>query len=734
MMRNWQIIEDRFDPASLHHQETVFTIGNGYLGTRGAFEEGYPGQKAATLVHGVFDDVPIVYSELANAPDWLNLELWVNGARLRLDQGQILAYQRALDLSDGLLSRKVRWQSQRGETVEMEIERFASLADEHLLSMRCQVQALDFSGMLELRAGINGHVDNESFKHWIEPEQGLIESQRAYLKMSTHNTHIELCEAFHLEVKSQSAVSYDYWDSTGIPTLVARMAIKPGEKIQAVKLVSIYTSRDTADPKEASQKKLASGIAAGYEDLFKANQEAWKQEWERCNVTIEGDDRADLALRHSLFQLLIAAPRHDQRVSIAAKTLSGFGYRGHVFWDTEIFVLPFFIYTSPHLARNLLMYRYHSLPGARRKARENGYEGTMFAWESAASGDETTPRWVPNPHSAELTRIWCGDIEHHISADVAYAVQQYWQASGDDEFMRDYGAEILLDTARFWSSRAEWKEAKKQYELTYVIGPDEYHDRVDNNAFTNNMAHWNIQAGIEALRWLEREFPKKAAELKSRLNLTEERLAHWQDVIEKLKRSWDPQSGLFEQFDGFFQLKSVDLEDYEPREISMQALLGIEGVQAYQIIKQPDVLMLLYLLKDKYNADVLKTNWDYYTPRTDLTYGSSLGPAIHAVLATRLGEIPTATQHFAHAARTDLDDAPRTAACGRRRCLALAGWKSALTGRVRRRACQKVGNGWLSRSNTAARRTNLISTQKTNPPAASRNYPSWGQFLIWTGC
>jgi beta-phosphoglucomutase len=657
MTNNWQIIEDRFDPASLHQQETVFTIGNGYLGTRGAFEEGYPSQKAATLVHGVFDDVPIVYSELANAPDWLNLELWVNGARFRLDQGQILSYQRVLNLSDGVLSRKVRWQSQRGETLEVEIERFASLADEHLLAMRCQVQALDFSGTLELRAGINGHVDNESFKHWIEPQQGLVESRRAYLQVSTHRTHIELCEAFHLEVKSGAAVSYDYWDSSGAPTLVARTAIKPGERIQAVKLVSIYTSRDTDDPKEASQEKLAAGIALGYDDLCNANQEAWKQEWERCNIVIEGDDQADRSLRHSLFQLLIAAPRHDERVSIAAKTLSGFGYRGHVFWDTEIFVLPFFIYTSPHIARNLLMYRYHTLPGARRKAQENGYEGAMFAWESAASGDEATPRWVPNPHSPELTRIWCGDIEHHISADVAYAVQQYWQVSGDEAFMRDYGAEILLDTARFWGSRAEWKPGKKQYELTYVIGPDEYHDRVDNNAFTNNMACWNLQAGIEALSWLEQEFPEKAAELKSRLDLTKERLAHWRDVIEKMKRGWDPDSGLFEQFDGFSQLRLVNLADYEPRENSMQALLGIDGVQEYQIIKQPDVLMLLYLLKDQYSTEVLKTNWGYYTPRTDLTYGSSLGPAIHAVLAACLGEIQTATQHFAHAACTDLEDA-----------------------------------------------------------------------------
>ncbi len=586
--------------------ETVFTIGNGYLGTRGAFEEGYPGQTAATLVHGVFDDIPLFNTELANAPNWLNLELWVNGARFRLDQGRILSYRRTLDLSSGALQRKMRWQSPQGETVRIEIERFASLANEHLLAIRYLVQALDFSGTIELRAGMNGHVDNEAYTHWVDPQQGQISQKQAYLRVRTRRTQIDLCAAFYLDLQGGAGTAYDYWDSNGAPTLLARTGVKPGEKIQAVKLAALYTSRDTPDPRAASVRTLSVGIARGYENLRKANQAAWKREWKRCNILIEGDDEADLALRHSLFQLLIAAPRHDERVSIAAKALSGFGYRGHVFWDTEIFALPFFIFTSPHIARNLLMYRYHTLPGARRKARENGYEGAMFAWESAASGDETTPRWLPHPSGPELIRIWCGDIEHHISADVAYAVQQYGQVSGDVEFMRDFGAEILLDTARFWGARVEWDESKKRYEINNVIGPDEYHDRIDNNAYTNLLARWNLQAGLKTLDWLEQAFPEKAAELISRLDLKEGRLSHWRDVIEKITTGFDAGRGLFEQFEGFFGLKPVDLADYEPRKISMQALLGIEGVQEYQILKQPDVLMLFYLLQDQFDPQILK--------------------------------------------------------------------------------------------------------------------------------
>ncbi len=273
--------------------------------------------------------------------------------------------------------------------------------------------------------------------------------------------------------------------------------------------------------------------------------------WDGSDVIIEGDDAAQRAVRYNLFQLLIAAPWYDDRVSIPAKTLSGFGYRGHVFWDTDIFIVPFFAYTQPEIARNLLMYRYHTLPGARRKAQENGYEGAQYAWESALTGDETTPRWVPGP-AGELVRIWTGDIQIHISADVAYATWHYWQVSGDDEFMWHYGAEIILDTAVFWGSRAEYNAERDRYEISDVIGPDEYHEHVNNNVFTNAMARWHLEAALETLAWLRREHPGKAAKLEELLDLSPQRLRHWADVIGCMRILHDPETGLMEQFEGFF--------------------------------------------------------------------------------------------------------------------------------------------------------------------------------------
>jgi kojibiose phosphorylase len=677
---NWLVQETSFDPKALHHKETVFTIGNGYLGTRGSFEEGYPGERASTLVHGVFDDIPIYNTQLANAPNWTDFSVFIDGERFRMDRGQVLDYHREVDLRNGVLRRKVRWQSPAGKTIALSFERFASLADQHLLGLRVGVEALDFSGLVEFRAGLPGRMDNEGWLHWDWTGQGGIDGQGAYLVVQTRTTMLRLSEAFKLNVSSASREDYQYWDSQWNPTVVARVSVEPGAQLTADKMVSIFTSRDNEDPETASREALEQGSRQGYDMLLMENEAAWQEEWDNCNITIVGDDEADRRLRYSLFQLLIAAPRKDERVSIAAKTLSGFVYRGHAFWDTEIFVLPFFIYTRPEIARNLVLYRYHTLPGARRKARMSGFEGAMYAWESAATGDETTPTWVPRPESSELVRIWCGDIEHHISADVAYGVHHYWRITGDDEFMRTNGAEIILDTARFWGSRVEWNEAKGYYEITNVIGPDEYHDHVDNNAFTNMLVRWNLETALEVLAWLRKFDPDKAAELQEQLDLTVERLAHWEDVIQRLYIGFDAGTGLFEQFEGFFQRKDVDLRDFEPRTKSMQVILGIEGIQAYQILKQPDVLMMLYLLRSKFDRETLKANWDYYTPRTDLTYGSSLGPAVQAAIAAQMGDIQAAYQHFIHAARTDLEDARGNAGEGIHAATAGGLWQAAIFG------------------------------------------------------
>jgi beta-phosphoglucomutase len=681
---DWTLIEPQFDPALLHARETVFTIGNGYLGTRGSFEEGYPGALPATLVHGVYDDVPVVYTELANCPDWLSFVVIVDGERLRLDRGEIIHYERQLNLRYGILSRSIRWRSPTGKTLDLQFERFASLADPQVLGLRCQITTIDFDGPIEVQSSLNGYPENQGFDHWDRLDQGQIATGTEpgiWLQVRTRSTRIELGMAAKMTVIGIDA-PLQVTNTPGYPTLTAHFRATTGQTISVEKVVTMFTSQEVAQPVPAAQGRLAD--LPSYAVLLDVHQQAWNKVWQQSDIEIGGNSKAQLAVRYNLFQLLISASPHNDRVSVPAKTLSGFGYRGHIFWDTEIFILPFFTFTQPAIARNLLTYRYHTLNGARRKAAHSGYKGAMFAWESAATGDEVTPRWsMPNDPYADDVRIWCRDREIHISADIAYAVWQYWQATGDRLWLRDYGAEIILDTAIFWMSRLEWNAKQERYELCGVIGADEYHEQVNNNAFTNRMVQWHLEQAIVVYEWLQQEFPDRAMELAQKLQITPQRQQRWQAMITHIYIPYDAATGMIEQCDGFFQLQDINLNDYKPRERSIQAVLGISETNQRQVLKQPDVLMLLYLMRGTqafpYSHEILKKNWNYYAPRTDITYGSSLGPAIHAILAADLGAADPYDQ-FMQAALVDLEDTRGNAGEGIHAASAGGVWQSVIFG------------------------------------------------------
>ncbi|MDX2099905.1 MAG: beta-phosphoglucomutase [Leptolyngbyaceae cyanobacterium bins.59] len=669
---DWTVLETTeatFNPTQLHHKEAVFTLSNGYLGTRGSHEEGYPGASPTTLIHGLYDDAPIVFTELANCPDWLSLVLVIEGEAFRLDRGKILHYQRWLDLYRGVLSRHVTWRSPAGHTFDLHFERFVSLADPHALALRCQITSLDYEGFIEVQANLNGRPDNEGLLHWLPVNQGA-ETDRIWLHLKGRKAPIELGMAAQLTIQGGSQVQRQAIALPNNPAIICQFHIQPNSPVTVEKRVTVFTHRESSNPAQYALERLRE--LPCYPILQVAHESAWKKVWEINDIQIEGDPIAQLAVRFNLFQMLSVAPREDDRVSIPAKMLSGFAYRGHVFWDTEIFILPCLTLTQPDLARNLLTYRYHTLAGARRKAQASGYEGAMYVWESAETGDEVTPQWVPSIDGKNLVRIWCGELEVHISTDVAYAVWQYWQATRDDAWMLAYGAEMILDTAVFWASRTVWNAEQNRYEILDVIGPDEYHERVDNNTFTNRMVQWHLQTALEILAWVREHHSDRASELEAQLHLTSDRLVHWTDIIAKIYLPHDPQTGVIEQFEGFLNLEDIDLNAYEPRTRSMQVILGIEGANQRQVLKQADVLMLLFLLREGafadrpayYDRQTLQANWDYYVPRTDHTYGSSLGPPIHAILACELNQPEVAYEHFLRSALVDLADVRGNAAEG----------------------------------------------------------------------
>jgi beta-phosphoglucomutase len=657
---DWTLTEPEFDPAKLRARETVFTIGNGYLGTRGSFEEGYPKALPITLINGVYDDIPVVYTELANCPDWLLLVVIINGEQFRLDAGKILAYERRLNLRDGVLSRSIRWRSPIGNTVDLKFERFASLAEEQVLALRCEITPIDFDGTIEVQSSINGYPENQGFDHWEHLDRGKTE-QGVWLNVRTRSTQIELGMAAKMTTSITEAIS-QVINTPDCPTLTTTFVAIAGQSVSVEKLITVFTSRETKSPVQAAQTKLATLPA--YAILLAAHQQAWSAVWEYSDIEIEGDLTAQLAVRYNLFQLFIGGCTPQGSLdsdpdSVPAKTLSGFGYRGHIFWDTEIFILPFFTFTQPAIARSLLNYRYDTLAGARRKAAHAGYKGAMFAWESAATGDEMTPKWsLSSDPYVEPIRIWNGEREIHISADIAYAVWQYWQATGDDIWMRDRGSEIILDTALFWLSRVEWHEKQKRYELCGVIGTDEYHEDVRNNAYTNRLVQWHLEKALQVYEWLQETFPARAMELAQQLQITLVQVLAFHTTISQMYIPYDPKTLLIEQFEGFFALQDLNLSDYEPRTTSIQSVLGMAETNQSQVIKQPDVLMLLYLLFNTpefaNRQDILHENWNYYTPRTDSNYGSSLGSSIQALLAASLDKSVDAYEHFMRAALIDI--------------------------------------------------------------------------------
>jgi trehalose/maltose hydrolase-like predicted phosphorylase len=659
--RLWNIKEYPFIPEKLRHYETIFSIGNGYLSTRGSFEERYEGDTPTTLIHGIFDHAPeMSVPELVNVPNWTDVRLTVDGTPFSLNtrnshdlkpsQGAVLGYERLLLMNIGLLRRTVLFRAASGATVRVVFERFASLADEHILAQRIHITAIDGTPEITLEAALDGDVTNNGIRHWsvMQSDAG---DNRIGLYGVTGQSHYELGMTALLAASEPAAITTQT-NGTRPTASVTHQLAKDGE-ITFDKLTAVYTSRDTSDVRTAARAKAAEAAAIGYDTLLNQHRARWAAYWDAADIEIDGDDAAQVALRFCTYHVLIASPQHDDDVSIGAKTLSGLGYKGHVFWDTELFMLPVLTLTMPAMARNMLMYRYKRLAGARAKAQGYGLQGALFPWESTDTGVETTPQWSdPFPDGKRL-RIWTGDNEQHINTDITYAILQYWQWTGDDQFLLDYGAEMVLDTAVFWGSRVE--ERNGRYELTQQIGPDEYHENIDNSVFTNRMVQWHLQQALKLLDWLNTHAPKDAARLMQQLDLSPARLDHWRDVIARMFIPFDTDRQIHIQFEGFFDLEYIPVPKYEPRVGGLWGVLGHERALQSQMIKQADVVMLIALLGDEVGSrEVMLNNWNTYFPRCD--HGSSLSPAIHAWVAARLGLIDEATHLFEHAAFIDLED------------------------------------------------------------------------------
>ncbi len=667
----WLVEESGFDPARANYHETLFTVGNGRLGTRGSLEEGHRGQLSGTFLNGVYDghDVPVI--DLVNAPDWLDTAVSVDGVRLDADTCRVVDHHRVLDLRDGILTRTTVFEDATGRRTRLATVRCASMADRRICALRVEVTPENHTSEILVETGIDG--DRRNLERLpLYPEGTVFPPQTRWEKWARARHLRETArsaadDGLYLEMRTlDTGIDLGYLAATTVEPAPAHRSVRqrseriveqtvhrgePGVTLRVDKLVAVCTSRDPGAAgavRDRCRDALAAHREVGFDGVVTASRAVWQDLWDACDCEVVGNTRYTRALRFGVYHLLIAANPDDPTVNIGAKSLSGEGYRGHVFWDTEIFMLPFFVLTRPDTAKALLRYRHHTLDGARANSREYGTAGARYAWESADTGREECPKFTPDG----ANRFWTREEEVHVSADVAYGFHRYVEATGDTAFLRDVGAEVLFETSRFWVDRVE--RSGTGYELKQVMGPDEFHSHIDNNTFTNRLAQWHLAHAVDLYDELRDRHPDTLAAVAAEIGLAPHERDRWQEVAAGLVGP-RVEDGVIEQFTGYFQRDEVPITEWDENDMPRYPK-GYHhfNCETTKLLKQPDVVMLMYLLPDEFSAEAKRANFDYYEART--LHKSSLSPSIHAIMGIEVGDTTRAVQYFERSALVDLAD------------------------------------------------------------------------------
>lgn len=647
-LKNWLIQENAFDERYLGKCEAIFAQGNGYLGVRNALEEAYTGEVRNTFITGTFNKASREeVTELPNAADMTGMTIMIDGHKINLSQGELKAYKRTMNLKNGEVIREFTWTSPSGVTINARFQRIVSLADEHVMAAALCF-SVDKDAAVSIETGIDGSVTSSGSQHFKDLKRRIYEARDMQYLARTTESEVWFAQHAACSLDTEAEVL----PIMGRRTLMNKFSFKvpAGQWIHFEKISVLHTSRDkvyegtdavniTKMLKKDGMTALKAAFAKGYEVLKQESENKWKEYWKESDILIEGDaDFDQLAVRFALYHLNIMVKHDDNRVGIGAKALTGEGYKGHSFWDTEMFILPYFTFTRPQTARTLLEYRYRNLFGAHLKARKYGYEGAMYPWECAWIDDgEVTPLYIgADVVTGKLTKCWTGIIEHHITADIAYAVEQYYLVTGDKEFMENCGYEIILETALFWASRLQYNAEKDRYEILDVIGPDEYKEHVDNNAYTNYMAANNMSQALKIIAQLSEEDSESYRKLDEKLNLSyiKEKI---EACIDKIYLPIPNEDGIIPQSDQFLSLKKLDLTKYKNSDevLTIYNDFNTEQLNQYMVSKQADTVMLLFLLDSLFDQEIKRKNFIFYEDKT--LHDSSLSKSTHAILASDLG-------------------------------------------------------------------------------------------------
>jgi kojibiose phosphorylase len=652
----WSVSTDKFinEKESIMRNGNVYQIANGYMGYRGTLDEFGSDDLVGITIAGIFDRVGNSWREPVNAPNPGFTKITLDGIEISALSTTVKNHTQKLNLGNAVFERKTDYES-KGKILTIESTRFLS-ADKPNLGIIQYNLTCDKVARVKICTGIDFDIWDLNGPHLLNIISG--KDNEVLLFQATTNESskkIAVAEVVDLNFGNET---HEIRDNKNLR--VIDCDVEAGKTYTFFKYFAVFTDNDPVmvSVNEAAITCVQEAKSMGYETCLKNHNTQWAKKWEYCDVKIDGDNEAQQALRYSIFQLLIVAPVNGSGNSIPARALSGQVYKGAIFWDTEMFMFPFFLYTYPEKAVELMRYRIKTLDGARRKAKTEGvgFKGAFYAWESQDDGDDACTYFnIGDPNTGRDLRTYFRDKQVHISGDVAIAMWEYFKLTGDDSLLLEGGAEVILECARFYYSYAYFKKDKNRFEILDVIGPDEYHERVNNNAFTSMVAKATFEIANATVDYLKHNYPSTLETLANKIDITNE-LPMFVEAADLLYVPQpDKETGVIEQFDGYFKLKDSTIEEVKAKMIHPNEYLG--GGQGLavptKVIKQADVIMMLNLFKDRFSTEIKKANWEYYEPRTE--HGSSLSACAYAMVAAEFGNIDVTYSYFLKTAKIDIE-------------------------------------------------------------------------------
>jgi maltose phosphorylase len=661
----WHIIEEGFHPELNREAESIFSLGNGYMGQRANFEEHYSGDSLpGSYIAGIYypdktrvgwwkNGYPEYFAKVLNAPKWTGVDISIDGKPLDLAKAKIKSFRRELNMKEGYLGRSFTWYHSKGKNIEIKTRRFLSMADPDLGIIRYVVKPLDFNGVVEFNVYLDGDVRNEDTnygeKFWedvysqAEEGTGIITSRT--LKTDFHvsaGMRHNILKNGKIAKVTQGVISRKGYAANSI-----KVNFKPGDELVLYKYVSVQSSLDHTRKElvDFVTNRTAFALKKGYKRLFDSHRKEWEKIWSASDVIIEGDIAAQQAIRFNIFHLNQTYTGRDERLNIGPKGFTGEKYGGSTYWDTEAFVLPFFLKTAPmKVSKNLLIYRYKHLQKSIENATRLGFkDGAALYPMVTMNGEECHNEW-------EITFE-----EIHRNGAIAFAIYNYVRHTGDTGYLADYGLEVLIGLSRFWSQRVSFSENLSKFVILGVTGPNEYENNVNNNWYTNRIAVWTLSYTIMNLTELKNNNSGALKKVISRTGLKfAGETGRWEEIIKNMHLPFDEKRRVFLQQDGFLDKELKPASSIPKRERPINQHWSWDRILRSCFIKQADVLQGIYFLEEFYDTETIKRNYYFYEPMT--VHESSLSACIHSIMAARIGNITKAYELYLHTARLDLDD------------------------------------------------------------------------------